>query len=101
MAKRADVWLRRKNGKPDSWYFRKLRLKTTDATEARRRWRLAQEGKWPPKEEQAAKVSAAAFTFDPPAPPASSPPPAAAAADPPKSPEPVQGEWIHPPPADW
>ena len=94
-AKRADVWPRKKNGKLDSWYFRKLRLKTKDADEARRRARLSREGKWPPKEDKAAEVSAQAFTFDPPpAAPAPPPPPASSPTDPPPAaPPPISGEW--------
>lgn len=96
MPKRPDVWLRRKNGHPDSWYFRKLRLKTKDADEARQRARLSRAGKWPPKEEQAAKVTAEAFTFDPPpAPPASSP------SSPPPDPPPASSPPPQPSPGDW
>ena len=95
MARRPDVWLRRKEGRADSWYFRKLRLRTKDAVEARHRARLSGEGKWPPHEEKAAAVSAAAFSFDLPAPapapaPASSPAPETAT-----PPPPISGDWTH------
>jgi hypothetical protein len=84
---RADVWLRKKtDGRPDSYFYRKLRLRTKDVVEAKRRARLAAAGKWPPSEESAAKVTAAAFAklglghpdaYDPPAPAPPPPPPAA------------------------
>jgi hypothetical protein len=96
--KRADVWLRRKNGRSDSWYYRKLRLRTKDAVEARHRARLAQDGKWPPPHEAAAVVTGAAFQLPPapaPAPPPPDPPPAPPGAADPPPPEPVQGEWTH------
>jgi hypothetical protein len=98
----ADIYLRRKpNGKPDSYYFRRARLRTKNANEARDRARLVQEGKWdgkgePPSGKDAAKVTAAAFAIAPPVPE----PPPAPAAPPPEpppapAPEPVTGDWTH------
>ncbi len=98
-ARRApDVWLRRKggkkNGKPDSWYFRKVRLRTKDAVEARERARLVQLGTWPPPQEAAA-VTAAAFAIPEPPPPAPAPPPPAPPPSPAPAPPPLTGDWTH------
>ena len=87
VAARADVWLRRKGGRPDSWYYRKLRLLTRNEGEARSRAQLARDGRWPPAEHRAARAAAAAFR--PPPPPAPELQPAPVGAGPP------------PPPVDW
>jgi hypothetical protein len=95
---RADVWLRRKNKRPDSWYYRKVRLRTKDANEARARARLVVVGKWPPRpdEPSAAEVTATAFALPDP-PPAPTPPPPAPTPPPPDPPPaaPVTGDWTH------
>lgn len=101
MAARADIWLRKKNGKPDSWYFQKVRLRTKDAIEGRQRARLAKIGKWPPAEEAAAKASVESFSLPggiesvsqaPVAPLVSSSPPSAA---PDQTPPPADGDWTN------
>jgi hypothetical protein len=97
--RRADVWLRKKtDGRPDSYFYRKLRLRTKDVVEAKRRARLAATGKWPPSEERAATVTAAAFAYDPPAPAPAPPPPPPAA----ENPAPAASSYTPPGPApDW
>lgn len=94
--RRADVWLRRKGGRADSWYYKRTRLKTKNAVEARERARLVERGQWPPPEP--AQVTAAAFALAPvPAPAPESPPgPPPPPPEPaPPAPEPVTGEWTH------
>jgi hypothetical protein len=94
--RRADVWLRRKDGRPDSWYFRRTRLLTKHAGEARERARLVVAGQWPPPDP--ARMTAAAFAIPaepaPPPPPAPSPSPAAAPS-PAAPPLLLTGEWTH------
>jgi hypothetical protein len=87
-----DIVARRKNGKLVCWYVmidgRRVALRTKDAVEARRRARLAREGKWPPPEEEAARVTDGAFSFvGHPAPVSSGTPPS-----PQPAPEPA-GDW--------
>lgn len=87
-----DIVARRKNGKLVTWYVtidgRRVALRTKDATEARRRARLARAGQWPPPEEAAARVSEGAFAFGGrPAPVQGGTPP-----PPEPAPEPI-GDW--------